>query len=78
MSGRARAVPVRLTKKRRRKLEQIVRAATSPQRLVLRARIVLLAAGGAANAHIARQLGCSVATARIRHETARVKAINRT
>ena len=64
MSGRARAVPVRLTTKRRRKLEQIVAAATSPQRRVLRARIVLRAAAGAANAAIARDLGCSVATAR--------------
>jgi transposase len=64
MAGRARAVPVRLTIKRHRKLEQIVRAATSPQRLVLRARIVLLAAGGMTNAGIARQLGCSVAVAR--------------
>ena len=64
MAGRARAVPVRLTIKRRRKLEQIVRAATSPQRLVLRARIVLLAAGGMTNAGIARQLGCSVAVVR--------------
>ena len=64
MPGCARAVPVRLTIKRRRKLEQIVAAATSPQRLVLRARIVLLAAAGPANAEIARQLGCSTATAR--------------
>ena len=55
---------VRLTIKRRRKLEQIIRAATSPQRLVLRARIVLAAAAGAANAEIARDLGCSVAVAR--------------
>jgi transposase len=64
MAGRARAVPIRLTIKRRRKLEQIVAAATSPQRLVLRARIVLAAAGGAANAAIARDLGCGVAVVR--------------
>lgn len=64
MSGRARAVPVRLTGKRRRKLERIIAAATSPQRLVLRARIVRLAAGGMANAAIARRLGCGVATVR--------------
>ena len=57
MAGRSRAVPVRLTIKRRRKLEQIVRAGTSPQRLVLRAKIVLAAAGGTANAAIARDLG---------------------
>jgi len=46
MAGRARAVAVNLTKKRRRKLEQIVRAGSSPQRLALRARIVLAAAEG--------------------------------
>ncbi len=64
MSGRACAVPVRLGIKRRRKLGQIIAAGTSPQRLVLRARIVLLAAGGMTNAQIARQLGCSVAVTR--------------
>ena len=64
MASRAGAVAIRLTTKRRRKLEQIVRAATSPQRLVLRAKIVLAAAGGMANAQIARDLGCSVAVAR--------------
>ncbi len=64
MAGRACAVPVRLSIKRRRKVEQIIAAGTSPQRLVLRARIVLLAAGGMTNAQIARQLGCGVAVVR--------------
>ena len=64
MAGRARAVAVNPTKKRRRKLEQIVRASSSPQRLVLRARIVLLAADGMANAGSRRGLGCSVAVVR--------------
>ena len=64
MAGRARAVTIRLTRKRRRKLEQILAAGTSPQRLVLRARIVLAAAEGEANAQIARDLGCSVAVVR--------------
>ena len=64
MAGRSRAVPVTLTIKRRRKLEQIIAAGTSPQRLVLRARIVLAAAAGTANAAIARDLGCSVAVVR--------------
>ncbi len=64
MTGPARAVAIKLSTKRRRKLEQIVAAGSSPQRLVLRARIVLLAAAGAANAGIARQLGCSVAVVR--------------
>ena len=64
MARRARPVSITLTKKRRRKLDQIVRAGSSPQRLVLRARIVLAAAAGAANAAIARDLGCSVAVVR--------------
>lgn len=64
MAGRARAVPVKLTIKRRRKLEQIIAAGTSPQRLVLRAKIGLAAAAGKTNAQIARELGCSVAVAR--------------
>ncbi len=64
MAGGARAVPVGLTIKRRRKLNQIIAAGTSPQRLALRARIALAAAAGAPNAQIARDLGCSVATAR--------------
>ena len=64
MSGRPQAMPAVLTKKRRRKLEQIVRAGTSPQRLVLRARIALAAGEGTANAQISRELGCSEATVR--------------
>ena len=55
---------LRLTTKRRRKLQQILAAATSPQRLVLRARIVLAAASEKTNARIARELGCSVAVVR--------------
>jgi transposase len=57
-------VHVRLNAKRCRKLNQIVSAGTSPQQLVLRARIVLAAAQGASNAQIARDLGCGVPTAR--------------
>src|SRR5215467_6235651 len=64
MTAPARAVATMLSAKRRRKLEQIIAAGSSPQRLVLRARIVLAAAGGAANAEVARRLGCSVATVR--------------
>jgi len=64
MSGSAQAAAVRPTTKRRRKLEQIIRAGSSPQRLVLRARIVLAAAAGTANAQIARDLNCSVAVVR--------------
>jgi transposase len=64
VAGRARAVAINLTKERRRKLEQIVLASSSPQRLVLRAKIVLAAAEEKTNAQIARSLGCSVAAAR--------------
>jgi transposase len=55
---------VEVTIKRRRKLERIVAAGTSEQRLVLRARIVLAAAGGMSDRRIAEQLGCSVPTVR--------------
>ncbi len=58
------AVPVRMTVKRKRKLERIIAAGTSPQRLVLRARIALAAGAGDGNAEIARDLGCSVRTVR--------------
>ena len=74
-SGRARAVPVRLTTKRHRKLQQILAAATSPQQLVLRARIVLAAASGETNARIARELGCSVAVVRTRRRRFAVRGI---
>jgi hypothetical protein len=53
------AVQVRMTIKRERKLRQIISEGTSPQRLVLRARIILAAAAGDPNAKIARDLGCS-------------------
>jgi len=48
----------------RRRLQRLVRAHTSEQRLVLRARIVLLAAAGYANEQIARTLGVCVDTVR--------------
>jgi hypothetical protein len=43
-------MPVQVTVRGRRKLVRIVRAGISPQRLVLRAKIVLAAADGQANA----------------------------
>ena len=45
-------------------LERIVRCYTNPHYLVLRARIILIAATGANNAEIARQLGIDTDTAR--------------
>lgn len=53
-----------LGKRRRKRLERIVAAAGSPQRLVLRAKIVLAAWRGEANAKIARDLGICVDTVR--------------
>lgn len=53
-----------LGERRRRRLEAIVAKATAPQRLVVRARIVLAAWRGADNAEIARDLGISVGTVR--------------
>ena len=58
------AVPVRMTSKREQKLRQIINAGTIPQRLVLRARIVMAAAAGDPNAKIARDLGCTENTVR--------------
>ena len=55
---------IRLSRRRRRKLERITRAQTAPAREVRRARIVLLAAAKVANAAIARRLGCHVDTVR--------------
>jgi transposase-like protein len=48
----------------RAELESVSRRGTAPFRLVLRARIVLLAAGGAANSAIAARLGTCQDTAR--------------
>lgn len=55
---------VRLSRRRRRKLERIARAQTAPARAVRRARIVLLAAARVPNAAIARRLGCHTDTVR--------------
>ena len=53
-----------LGSRRKAKLEAIVRRPSSPQALVRRARIVLLAHQRQANAQIAAQLGCSLMTVR--------------
>jgi len=58
------ATRITLLGKERRELKRIVRAHTSEQRMVLRARIVLLAAAGLNNCQIADELGCDVKTVR--------------
>jgi len=47
---------------KRKRLEFLVRAGNTPQKLVQRARIILLAAAGRANAAIAREAGVSCPT----------------
>jgi transposase len=55
---------IRLSDAERAELESLSRRATAPHRTVLRARIVLLAAGGARNSEIAAKLGLCEDTAR--------------
>ncbi len=62
---RPRATRVVIAPTVRRLLEGTIRTATAPFRCVQRARIVLLAAAGKANAEIARRVGCSEDTARV-------------
>lgn len=53
------ATPLSMAEEQRRTLEAWVRAKTTPQRTVMRARVCLLAAQGLSNASIAKQLGVS-------------------
>jgi hypothetical protein len=55
---------VRLGDAERAELQSLSRRATAPHRMVLRARIVLLAAGDVGNSEIARRLGTCADTAR--------------
>jgi transposase len=55
---------VRLSDAERAELHSLSRRATAPHRMVLRARIVLLAAGDVGNSEIARRLGTCADTAR--------------
>lgn len=60
-----RASLVILSEKEQEELTQIIRRHRSEQQVVLRARIVLAAAQGHSNAHIARELKINVDTARL-------------
>lgn len=55
---------VNLTDKERQGLEQLLRRHSTPQRIILRGRIILAAADGHNNAQIARELDIAVDTAR--------------
>jgi transposase len=61
----ARPRTVELTMEERQALEALVRRHTAPQQVVVRARIVLLAADGFNNSQIARALGLEVDTVRL-------------
>lgn len=53
---------IELSDEERQRLESLVRRRTAEQRMVLRARIVLAAAGGEENASIAARLGVALNT----------------
>lgn len=57
-----RAVSIVLSESDCAHLEKTVRQQTAPQRMVLRSRIVLLAAEGMGNSEISRDLGCGRVT----------------
>jgi hypothetical protein len=52
--------PIRLTPRERQELEALIRRPSTPQQLVLRARIVLACAAGLNNAQIARELAVGI------------------
>ena len=60
-----RATQVILSEKEREELVQITKRHRSEQQQVLRARIILAAAQGRSNAHIARDLAINVDTTRL-------------
>jgi len=62
--ARARCAPLRLRRPTRVALTRLSRQPSRPHRLVLRARIVLMAGAGEGNAEIARVLGVTVGTVR--------------
>ncbi|MEW5995767.1 MAG: IS630 family transposase [Candidatus Zixiibacteriota bacterium] len=69
---------LRATRRQRERLRKIVRARSSPQKIVLRCRIVLLAIDGKSNSEIAKEVGCSRPTVilwRKRFKQGRVEAL---
>jgi transposase len=75
------ATPIRLTAAERVELEGLVRSTKTEHRLRQRARIVLLAAGGAATRAIGRQVGCTTGTAskwRVRYAELRLAGLGET
>ena len=75
------ATPITLTAAERAELEGLVRSTKTEHRLRQRARIVLLAAGGAATRSIGRKVGCTTGTAskwRVRYAELRLAGLDET
>nr|MBA3374027.1 helix-turn-helix domain-containing protein [Euzebyaceae bacterium] len=58
------AAPLEMSEGQRNTLASVVRSQTAPHRLVIRSRVLLLAADGVANSRIAVRVGVSVPTVR--------------
>ncbi len=56
---------IELTDAERQQLDHVIRRHTTPQQLALRSRIILAAAAGLNNAHLARHLQVTVDTVRL-------------
>jgi transposase len=81
MSGIPEATPVILTKEERNALDSLARSTKTEHRLRQRARIVLMAADGAASRAIGRAVGCTTGTAskwRVRYARDRLAGLDET
>jgi transposase len=81
MSSVPEATPIILTEEERAELEGLARSTKSEHRMRHRARIVLLAAAGAATRAIAREVGCTIGTAskwRVRYAAHRLAGLAET
>jgi transposase len=81
MNGIPEATPIRLTAEERAELEGLARSTKTEYRLRQRARIVLLAADGAASRMIGREVGCTTGTAskwRVRYARDRLAGLDET
>ena len=81
MSGIPEATPIELTQAERAELEGLARSTKTQHRMRQRARIVLLAAAGAATRAIGRAVGCTTGTAskwRVRYARNRLAGLDET
>ena len=81
MSSICEATPIILTSEERTALDSLIRCTKTEYRLRFKARIVLMAADGAATRAIAREVGCTIGTAskwRVRYATDRLAGFSET